>query len=134
MATWKVDTSNWPVVVHTVEGHLTTEEADAYIADANRVFERRARHAVVLDSSRSSTGSAEVRARSQRWLTEHRKELHQYCAGIALVLPSPVLRFVAMMVLVVARPPSPYVVCETLPEALEWARRQLASAEAARES
>jgi hypothetical protein len=127
MGTWSVDLSGWPIVVHAVEGTITDEQLDAYIAEATRVFATGKRHATILDATRIGSVSAYMRRRSIEWQRENAELLRAHCAATAYVLGSPVLRFVAMTVLLVTRPPTPLRVFSTREDAVAWAREQLAS-------
>ncbi|MBX5482281.1 MAG: hypothetical protein IRZ16_10660 [Myxococcaceae bacterium] len=126
MGSWRVDTSSWPIVVHSMEGTPGHEEIEAYIREATAVLYRREPHVVILDASRMGKVSAHLRARTRQWQTEHRDALRSWCLGTAKVLVSPLTRFIAMTVLMVNPLPTPWTVCESLDEARAWAADLLA--------
>src|SRR5262249_24796393 len=79
MGTWRVDTSQWPIVIHSVEGIVTDEQLDAYIRKAETVLARRQPHATILDATKIGRVSAYTRARAIEWQREHAAELKAYC-------------------------------------------------------
>lgn len=121
------DETRWPVVVHTTVGTPTDAQVDAFIARADAILRRRTPHVVVFDNSNAGKASAYMRQRSMDWLRENGPLMTQHCAGVALVFRSAALRFVMSTVMLVTSHAAPYEVCATLPEALGWAERQLAS-------
>ena len=126
MASFKVDTSMWPIVVHEVEGTLTDALLDAYVLEATAVFLRSGKHVTILDISQMGSASAYARSRSSAWFREQRANLETSCLGLAYVIPSPLLRFITMTVLLVISLPTPYVVVQNRAEAVAWARKRLA--------
>ncbi|MBX3187130.1 MAG: hypothetical protein KF819_08950 [Labilithrix sp.] len=128
MGSISIDTSKWPIVVHTADGTPSNEAIDDYIREATDILLRGEPHVTVLDARRVGKATAYTRARSREWLRERRPELASYCLGAVYVVGSPLLRFVVMTVLVVARLPMPYRVCEELEEGMAWARERLAHA------
>jgi len=122
---WRVDTSQWPVVIHTVEGAMTNEEVDEYILEATTVLKRGGRHATIMDSSNVGSVSAYVRSRAVEWRRTHQEELKAHCVATAYVLSSPIVRFIAMTVFMVSRLPTPWRVCHSLEEAHAWVKTHL---------
>ncbi|MGA9521590.1 MAG: hypothetical protein WBV82_09010 [Myxococcaceae bacterium] len=123
-----VDTSQWPIVVHTTVGSPSDGQFDAYIREATEVLFREGRHVAVMDSSLLGKASAYARERKKEWLANHEQDLRRACLGTAFVLSSPVTRFAAATILLVRPFPTPYVVCATLEEAMAWARQRLSDA------
>jgi hypothetical protein len=122
MATWTIDTSEWPIVVHSVEGSLTDRQLDDYLREATSLMQQEGRYVAIMDASRIGSVSAYMRARITEWQREHRAIVNQRCIGVVYVLASPLLRFVTMTILLVTGLGVPYVVCATRDEALAWAR------------
>jgi hypothetical protein len=132
VATYSIDTSQWPIVIHSVHGALSDAQIDEYIREANRVLDRRAPHVTIMDTRGIGRTSAYTRARSREWVKEHHAQLREFCIGTVYVLESPLLRFVVMSSLLVTRLPTPYRVCETIEEAKDWAKTRIAEREASR--
>ncbi len=127
MGSFTMDASQWPLVIHTVEGTLDEAQLDDYVNQGTAFLLRREPHVVVIDLTGMTEFSAYARSRSAAWQKEYREELKQYCRGTVYVIRSPLLRFAAMTVLLTGRLPTPYRVCETREEALVWARERVAS-------
>ncbi len=123
--TLQIDTSQWPIVLHTTVGSPTDEQFDAYIREATGLLFRGGTHVAVLDSTRLGRPSAYARARKKEWLAQYENELRRCCLGTAFVLSSPVARFAAATILLVRPFPTPYVVCATVEEAMAWAGQLL---------
>lgn len=125
MGSFSVDKSKWPIVINTVEGTVTDAQLDEWMEDATAVLLRGEKYVAVMDASRIGQVSAYTRKRSREWQRRYREQMRANCLGTAYVLRSPVVRFVAMTVLMVTQLPMPYTVCGTLEEALAWAEQRL---------
>lgn len=122
MSTWTIDTSQWPIAVHAVEGSLSDRQLDDYLREASALMENHGEYVAIMDASRIGSVSAYMRARITDWQRQHRALVNQKCLGVVYVLSSPLLRFVTMTILLVTGLGVPYVVCATRDEALAWAR------------
>ena len=130
MGSWRVETELWPLVIHAVEGALTNTQVDAYILAATEVLRQGGPQVVILDATNISSFTAYTRSRATQFQRENAGLLRANCVGSVYVLSSPLLRFVAMTVLLVTRLPTPLHVCETREQALAWGRKRLAEAAA----
>jgi hypothetical protein len=122
----RVDVSAWPIVVHAAVGRPSPEQIDAYILEAEAVLARHEPHVVILDTSGLEEASAYARHRGAEWRSANEADLARYCLGTAYVVASPFMRLVLMMTLLLTRLPTPYRVCETVDEAMSWARQRMA--------
>jgi hypothetical protein len=120
----RVVMDHWPVVLHVSEGNPTDAQLDAYIAEATRILEQGEPHAVVMDASGLKHVSPYSRARKKTWLVENEGLLRRNCVATAVVLKSPLLRFIATTVMLVRPFPTPYRVFDNVDEAIAWARKQ----------
>lgn len=127
MGAWEVDTSRWPIVIHAVDGALTDQELEAYLREATLVLERGEKHVAIMDGTKASWVSARVRNSARTFQQTNRELLGRVCIGTVYVVPSAVLRFVVMTILLVGQLPMPYFVCETREEAIAWAEERLKS-------
>ncbi len=125
MSSINIDTSRWPIVVHTAEGAPSNAEVDEYIRAATEILARKERHVTILDARRIREASAYTRARAREWLRAHHAELATYCAGTVYVVGSPLVRFALMTTLLVARLPTRYRVVEDLEDAVTWGLERL---------
>jgi hypothetical protein len=126
MGTYAKDLSRWPIAILRVEGTLDDAQIDAFGADGAEMLSRRERYAVVFDLSAMGVPTAYARGRSLQWQKDQYEALGQYCVGTVYVMPSPIVRFISMTIFMLARPPSPFRVCEGIDEAITWAEQQLA--------
>jgi hypothetical protein len=124
--TFHVDESRWPIVVYTLEGALDDAELEAFVEHGRRQLDRGQPYVVVIDGSRVGPVSAYARFRGVQWSKDNYDKLRTLCKGSALVITSPLLRFIAMTLWMLAPMPMPYAVCENLDEALAWAKARLA--------
>lgn len=125
MGLWTIDTSQWPIVVHAVEGTLSDRELDEYLREASALMEREGRYLAIMDASRIGSVSASMRSRIAAWQRQYRALMERRCIGVAYVLSSPLLRFVSMTILLATNLSVPSFVCEAREEALRWARGRL---------
>ncbi len=123
---FRVDESQWPIAVLSVEGTLDDAQVEAYIEAGTKLLARGEPYVVVIDLRRMSSVSAYSRARNTQWAEANRLKLKETCRGSVFVVTSPVLRFIMMTALLLAPLPMPYAVRRDLDEALEWARRTVA--------
>ncbi|MCU0698459.1 MAG: hypothetical protein MUC96_18315 [Myxococcaceae bacterium] len=128
MSTWTIDTSQWPIVIHSVEGSLSDRQIDDYLREATALMDRPEPYIAIMDASRIGSVSAYMRARITEWQRQHRAIVNERCVGVVYVLSSPLLRFVTMTILLVTGLGVPYVVCATRDEALAWARGRASEA------
>jgi hypothetical protein len=128
MSTWTIDTSQWPIVIHAVEGSLNDRQIDDYLREATALTQRPEAYVAIMDASRIGSVSAYMRARITEWQRQHRATVNERCLGVVYVLSSPLLRFVTMTILLVTGLGVPYVVCATRDEALAWARGRASEA------
>lgn len=131
MSPVRIDTAHWPIVLHISEGAPTDAEFDAYVAEATAILSRAEPHVVIMDTTGLTHVSAYGRATKKEWLARHGELLRRHCLGTAMILSSPVLRFISSTIMLIRPFPTPYYVCETLDEAMEWARGRLSRFEAA---
>jgi hypothetical protein len=125
MGSYAKDLSRWPIAVLRVEGTLDDAQIDAFVTDGTDMLSRRERYVVVFDLSAMGIPTAYARGRSLQWQKEQYDALGQYCLGTVYVMPSPIVRFISMTIFMLARPPSPFRVCEGIDEAIAWAEQQL---------
>ncbi len=122
---WLIDTSEWPIVVHAVEGTLTDKQLDEYLKAASSLMEREGDYFAVMDASHIGSVSASMRSRIAAWQRQYRPVVEKRCRGVVYVLATPLLRFIHMTILLVTGLAVPYVVCSTRDEGLRWARERL---------
>ena len=125
MSSFRTDTSQWPIVVHTSEGAMGPDQMLAFIDGCNSCLLRKSRYYTVFDSSRLSTFRMPDRDRIVAWLKDNDAQIRRYSVGTSVVLSSATLRFVISSVLLVYKPAAPIKVWATLEEAMAYARQQV---------
>ena len=118
-------TDQWPIVLHVSEGSPTDAQYDAYVREATAILLRREPHVVIMDTTGLDQVSAYGRTFKKGWLEEYGELLRTHCLGTALVLSSPIMRFISSTLMLIRPFPTPYFVCETVHEARVWARQRL---------
>lgn len=127
MMSIRIDTTDWPIVVHVSEGESGEAAVDTYIREATAILRDGSPHAVIMDASMLSLATPYARARKKVWLTENAELLRRSCVCTAMVLTSPLARFAAATVMLVHPFPTPYRIFATHEEARAWARLQLSA-------
>lgn len=125
MGSIQVLTDQWPIVLHVSEGSPTDAQYDAYVREATAILLRREPHVVIMDTTGLDQVSAYGRTFKKGWIEEYGELLRAHCLGTALVLSSPIMRFISSTLMLIRPFPTPYFVCETVQEALVWARQRL---------
>jgi hypothetical protein len=126
-ASFTIDVSAWPVVVHRMTGGLSDAQFDAYLAEATALLSRREPHVTIFDTLQLGQVTAYIRARTQEWMRAHHEEIQTHCLGSVYVVTTPVVRFIVMASLFAKRQPTPVHVCAALDEGMAWARERLAA-------
>ncbi|MFK7984578.1 MAG: hypothetical protein AB8I08_00995 [Sandaracinaceae bacterium] len=119
------DESRWPIVVHRTVGIPSDAAVDAFIQRADAIMARGEPHVVVFDSLQAGRATKHMRKKNLDWLRANQDQLNELCAGLALVIRSPTLRFVMSTAMLVWPQPLEHTVVSTLGEALDWADDQL---------
>ena len=119
------DDRRWPLLICTAVGESTDDDLAAYTAFLLTKLRRKEIHAVILDATRGKTMRSTHRRAIADFNHQNEAELKRYRAGLALVTPSAALRGMLTAVYWLFKPPFPYAVFETLPEAEAWAQKRL---------
>jgi hypothetical protein len=124
------DDSEWPVVVHTTVGIPSQPEVDAFIKRADMLLALHQRHVVIFDNRLAGRVPAYMRQRSFDWVKANKADLERWCAGTALVLSSPGLRFLMTTMMLVTSHSLVQEVFKDRESAMKWARERLVTAQA----
>lgn len=118
----------WPVVLHTFEGNLSESEFDCYIDRLDAILGRKRSYVTVVDTTPVGLTSRLQRSKQADWIKRNTENLKNTSLGTAFVIASPVVRALLSAMLWIQPLPHPYVVTETLADALLWSCRQLQTA------
>ena len=83
-------------------------------------FEKKTRYAVITDLTDVRTPDKDIKNRESEWIKQHKPELKEWCIGLALVVPSSVIRIALNAVFWVSPLPHPYAVVSNFGEAYDW--------------
>ena len=111
-------------------GPITTNhDVEAYIADVNRLYERRERFATLVQTSENTTvpGALE-RRRLADWQNDSIDSIRRYNVFTATVVRSPVVRGAMTAMHWILRPPNEQVVVDSFGVALERCMAKLRDA------
>lgn len=120
------DDDQWPLVVLRVEGSVTAEEEVEFSERSTRLPERGVRYAVIVDLAEAGTPSPQfvrLQSKAQKLRSEG---IRTYCAGIAFVIRSPMIRGALRAILHLQSLPCPQVVVASMQEARAWTTGQMA--------
>jgi hypothetical protein len=112
--------AQWPLVVTTFGGVVTVAEIEEYLAGYDEILKAGQRCAglVLFEDLRPPESS--VILRQAVWIKQHERELRRISLGVALVMPSLLLKGILRAVLWLQPMPQAYAVCSTVPEAMAW--------------
>lgn len=110
----------WPLFVTITPSHFGIEDVDAYIADVNRLYQRRERFATLVQTSENTAvpGALE-RRRLADWQNDTIDSIRRYNVFTATVVRSPLVRGAMTAMHWVFRPPNEQVVVDSFAVALE---------------
>jgi hypothetical protein len=114
------DESRWPLVILAFDGIPTDKEFEAYLSQMLLFFHRRERHGYVVDTRRGGLLPRGQRQRQGEWLKEHKELITLYSTRTAIVMTSPVLRFVLATIYLIQPPFVPTEIFSTMEQATAW--------------
>jgi len=114
-----------PLYVVRFEGVTTDAQFEAYLDHVLRITRRGEMHAMVYDASQAGWIPPSQRQLQADWMREHDKLNRDLTAGLAFVLPSPLLRGVLTAILWLTPMPCPHTVTRTLDHGVAWCRARL---------
>ncbi|GBF74951.1 hypothetical protein PA598K_03324 [Paenibacillus sp. 598K] len=124
------DESQWPIVAVEMGQTFTAEIVDAYIRAWERLLARQQRFGllIVQKADNAERPDKTVTAAYMNWCKSHKEQIGQYCAGIAVVLPTP--RMLLLYKPVTAIPTRKVYGCAgqafaTAEDGLSWLQRML---------
>ena len=120
-------TSDWPIVLTTVDGDLDERELVPYFAEfQSRVLARAQLFSSIVDATRiTSAPSARVRKLVADWEIEHGAVGEKYNVGVAIVTTSALVRGAMTAIQWISPPRVPTTYEATVPAAISWAESHL---------
>jgi hypothetical protein len=115
-----VSTERWPLVHVTFRGHTDGAIFERYLDDLTKAIRlHQGPRAIIMDASECGYVSAAMRKRQAEWMRDNDAETRHFTAGIAFVLPSPLLRGTLTAILWVQPLNCPYAVVKDAQAALK---------------
>ena len=121
----RFDDSRRPITVYTFEGEFTGPDLNAMFRQSEAIL-RRGRHALVMDMRRLGGMSALLRHQVAEWNVANAVALGERRAGLAMVITDSRERGIITAIYWHNPPPYPYLICESVAEALAWCNQKLA--------
>ena len=122
---YKVETTDWPLVVISAEGDITPAELERHLVEYRSVLDRDMPCAIVFDASKVGKIDAYTRRRYTEFMQQNNDDFRRLCRGIGFVINSSIVRGALTAVLWMVDFPFAYKIFATSDEAAAWARRQL---------
>ena len=127
---FEFDTSHPRIVVVHYDSLLSDTEFEDTLRKFDHLLETRTlRYALILNVRHTKMSSFSQARRQAEWMRDRAHLIKSKLLGIALVLPSPVVRGVMTVITSIQPMPTAYVVVRTLEDARTWAERQIAEAQ-----
>lgn len=122
-----VDLDRWPLVVYTFDGQPQEQDVDFFIKAVDQIHARGETYASIGHVKKAKVDTSLVK-RAAHGMIKNWPFAKQYCCGSAIVISSPVFRFLLSSFFLITPIPYPYIVTENLDEAIEWTTKQLTNA------
>jgi hypothetical protein len=126
MASIRVDTTLFPIVLTVFNGDQDEPEVDRYIARMNTLYADGQPYIGATLMVRYRPEVAQLK-RIADWSRERKADIARSCAGVSIVAPSPAFRFLFSTLLMMQPMPCPYTVVSDVDDASEWIVRTMAA-------
>ncbi len=127
MSNISFDLDRWPLVIYTFDGQLQEQDLTFFLDSVDRMHARKEIYASIGHLKQAKVDTALVK-RAAQGLIKSWPLAKQYCCGSAIVISSPVFRFLLSSFFLITPIPYPYIITEDLNEAIEWSTKQLIDA------
>ena len=125
----EIDDSAWPVLLIRYPDDSAPGQYAEMLARRSRYFDRRERHVIVHDMSRSRVSNSHDNRRLQmEWLKREEARIREWSLGTAFIINSTPLRLILSVMLHLRPLPMPHLVVPQLQEARPWVETQLRQA------
>jgi hypothetical protein len=126
------DDSRYPLVYVKHRGRMTMEAMEKSFFSYKRYLARGQAFAVLFDAQETQRPPGEPMKRLTDFMKVEEAAFGRYCAGIAYVLDSVLIRMVVRSIFLVQKPVFPWSVHEKVEDAERWCRERLSQADTAR--
>ncbi len=120
----RFDDSRRPINVYTFTGEMTPADLQVMLRRSDEIL-RQGRHALLMDLRGLSAMSALLRQQAAEWNVANAASLARLRVGLAMVICDSRERGIVTAIYWHNPPPYPYVISESLDEALAWCGQKL---------
>jgi hypothetical protein len=120
----RFDDSRRPISVYTFTGEMTPADLRVMLQHSEEIL-RHGRHALLMDMRGLSAMSALLRQQAAEWNIANTASLAKHRVGLAMVISDGRERGIVTAIFWHNPPPYPYVITESLEEALAWCGQKL---------
>jgi hypothetical protein len=120
-----VDDSRWPLVLIEYRGSISMAELKRFLAELDRLLERRQPLVAIADISALRTPGPDLLRRQAAWYRARESSLREFCLASATVANSAMVRGILKAVNWLHPMPQPQTVVETAAEALDFVEQKL---------
>ena len=120
----RFDDSRRPISMYTFAGEMTAADLQTMLRRSDAIL-RQGRHALLMDLRRLSGMSALLRQQAAAWNVANAASLAKLRVGLAMVISDGHERGIITAIYWHNPPPYPYLICESLEEALAWCGQTL---------
>jgi len=122
---YSVDESEFPLVTFHYHNLLTNDELEETIVAMDRILLSNRPHVFVVHTHHQRMMPLAQVRRQASHMMERTEMSRRYTRGVAMVIPSPVIRGVLKVTLSIAPMPCPYAVFDEPEGAIAWARAKM---------
>jgi hypothetical protein len=119
-----IDERHWPLVVFRFSGGVSLEELERYLKRQDEFMARGQRTVSLVIAEKLGMWEPRVMRRQAEWIKQHEQALRETALGVAMVMPSPVVRGMLKALLWMQPMPQPHAVVSTAAEGLAWLRKR----------
>ena len=118
-----LDTSRWPIALFTFDGEQVDEDVDFFIQSVEKIHADGKDYASIGYMKHLKPNAGHVR-RVGKAMLKSWPDAKKYCRGSAIVVSNPTFRFMLSSFFLITPIPYPYIVTDSLEEAIQWTTEQ----------
>ncbi len=119
-----LDKTHWPLAVATLEGRPTADDLESFLRGLDDIHSKGERFFMLTHMRVYRPDMSQV-TRMGAWAKNNQERTRRWCAGSAIVLGSPTMRFVISAFYLIAVPPCPMTLFDDPMGARSWLRQKM---------
>jgi hypothetical protein len=123
----KTDHRHFPVVYWSVRGSPGSGDVDRFLADIGKLLQDKRAYLGILDMGELRSMESRELKRMASFVQQRAQELSDTCAGMAILMTTPLVRGILKAFLWFQPLPHPYKVCDTMATAFDYVEAQARS-------